>query len=90
MAAEMIATQTGFLAFLESIGWPEWLLIAIVILLLFGGKKLPELARGLARGLRAFKEEMEGIKKDIEEPSKDKDKSSDAAKTDQKKDDKNP
>ena len=87
MAGEMIATQTGFLALFESIGWSEWLLIALVILLLFGGRKLPELARGLARGLRTFKEEMEGVKKDIEEPSaKDKDKDQDAAKTEQKKD----
>jgi sec-independent protein translocase protein TatA len=83
MAGEMIAMQMGSLAIFESIGWSEWLLIVLVILLLFGGRKLPELARGLARGLRTFKEEMEGVKKDINEPAA---KDQDAAKTEQKKD----
>ena len=39
--------------------------------MLFGGKKLPELARGLARGLRLFKDELKGVKTDIEEVGKD-------------------
>ncbi len=46
-------------------GIPEVIIILAVALLLFGGKKLPELARGLARGLRTFKDEMMGIKTDI-------------------------
>lgn len=45
----------------------EIALVAIVILLLFGGKKLPELARGLGRGLRLFKKELKEVKEDIEE-----------------------
>ena len=49
----------------------EIIIIALVILLLFGGRKLPELARGLGRGLRAFKEELKGVKTDIEETDKD-------------------
>lgn len=49
-----------------SIGWPEIVLILLVILLLFGGRKLPELARSLGRGFREFKDEMGGVKKDIE------------------------
>jgi sec-independent protein translocase protein TatA len=44
----------------------EIVLILLVVLLLFGGKKLPELARGLARGLRSFKEEMRDVRSDIE------------------------
>lgn len=36
----------------------EWLLILLIALLLFGGKKLPDLARGLGRSLRIFKSEM--------------------------------
>ena len=38
-------------------GW-EWVIIVLAILLLFGGKKLPELARGLGKGLRLFKKEL--------------------------------
>jgi len=41
-------------------------LIVALILLLFGGKKLPELARGLGRGLREFRNELRGVKEDIE------------------------
>jgi len=53
-------------------GW-EWIIIALVVLLLFGGKKIPELMRGLGKGVKSFKQgmkevegEMEEIKKDIE------------------------
>ena len=53
------------------IGTSEILLIVFVLLLLFGGKKLPELMRGLGRGIRDFKdavnEPVEEIKKTIEE-----------------------
>src|SRR5690606_7224843 len=52
------------LAFLN-IGTQEMFIIVIVILLLFGGKKLPELARGLGRGIREFKDASEDIKKEI-------------------------
>lgn len=44
---------------------PELLVIALVILLLFGGKKLPELMKGLGKGIKGFKDGM----KDIETPS---------------------
>ena len=53
------------LAFLGPVGWPEIVIILAIALLLFGGKKLPELARGLGRGLRHFKEEVQGVKSDI-------------------------
>jgi len=55
------------LALFGGIGWPEVLVILAVVLLLFGGRKLPELARGLARGLRSFRDELRGVKKDLEE-----------------------
>jgi sec-independent protein translocase protein TatA len=38
------------------IGWPQIVLIAVVVLLLFGGKKIPELMRGLGGGIKEFKE----------------------------------
>ncbi|MCF0188779.1 MAG: twin-arginine translocase TatA/TatE family subunit [Bacteroidaceae bacterium] len=51
------------LLFLGSIGFQEILLIALVVLLFFGGKKIPEMMKGLGKGVRSFKEgmkEMEG------------------------------
>jgi len=44
----------------------EAIIVILAILLLFGGKKLPELAKGLGRGLRHFKNELHGVKDDIE------------------------
>src|SRR5690554_1797465 len=55
---------TGLFLFLN-IGTSEMMLILFVALFLFGGKKLPELARGLGRGIREFKDASESIKKDI-------------------------
>jgi len=46
------------------IGAPEILIVVGVIVLLFGGRKLPELARGSGRALRIFKSEVKGLKDD--------------------------
>jgi len=48
-----------------NIGGSEMMLILLAALFLFGGKKLPELARGLGRGIREFKDASETIKRDI-------------------------
>lgn len=40
---------------MASIGTTEWLIIALIIILLFGGKKIPELFKGLGEGIREFK-----------------------------------
>lgn len=45
----------------------EILLIALVVLLFFGGKKIPELMKGLGKGVRSFKEGMNNMEKEIEE-----------------------
>ncbi len=45
----------------------EVLLIALVVLLFFGGKKIPELMKGLGKGVRSFKEGMNNMEKKIEE-----------------------
>ena len=42
------------------IGMTEIIIIALIVLLLFGGKKIPELMRGLGKGVRSFKDGMEG------------------------------
>jgi sec-independent protein translocase protein TatA len=46
---------------------PHIILIALVVLLLFGGKKIPELMRGLGRGIREFKDAKDNVKKEIED-----------------------
>jgi sec-independent protein translocase protein TatA len=48
-----------------NMGGGEIALIMVAILLLFGGKKLPELARGLGKGIREFKDASEGVKREI-------------------------
>jgi sec-independent protein translocase protein TatA len=49
------------------IGWPQVVLIAVVLLILFGGKKIPELMRGLGRGMKEFKDaSREDTQKDKE------------------------
>ena len=54
--------------FLGGIGWGEILVVALVILLFFGGKKIPELMRGLGKGVRSFKEGMNDMEKEIRSP----------------------
>lgn len=53
-----------------SLGGPEIFVIIFAILLLFGAKKIPELARGLGKGIREFKDATKEIKDEIEEGSK--------------------
>lgn len=56
--------QSTLLEFLN-MGGGEITLIMVAVLLLFGGKKLPELARGLGKGIREFKDASEGVKREI-------------------------
>ena len=51
--------------FIGGIGMQEVLLIALVVLLFFGGKKIPELMKGIGKGVRSFKEGMNNIEKDV-------------------------
>ena len=53
--------------FIGGIGMQEVLLIALVVLLFFGGKKIPVLMKGLGKGVRSFKEGMNDIEKDIKD-----------------------
>lgn len=54
------------LLLIGGIGMQEILIIALVVLLFFGGKKIPELMRGIGKGVRSFKDGMNDIEQDIE------------------------
>jgi sec-independent protein translocase protein TatA len=56
----------GIFLFLGNLGGAEIFIIVFVILLLFGAKKLPELARGLGKGIREFKDATKDVKDNIE------------------------
>lgn len=63
--------HTNIFLFIGGIGFQEVLLIALVILLFFGGKKIPELMKGLGKGVRSFKEGINEVEKDIKETTSD-------------------
>jgi len=65
------------LAFFGGLGGWEILLILLVLLIFFGAKKIPELARGLGKGIREFKDATKEIKDEIEEGVKEDPKSKD-------------
>ena len=51
----------NLLVLLFGVGWGELLLIVLIITLLFGGKKIPELMKGVGKGVKSFKDGMNGI-----------------------------
>ena len=64
----MAFTATIIPLFLGNLrGW-EWIIIILVILLLFGGKKIPELMRGLGKGVHSFKQGLQDAKDEINRP----------------------
>jgi len=62
---------TCIVLFLENIGGGELLVILLFVLMFFGSKKVPELARGLGKGMREMKDAMNGIQADIQAGVKD-------------------
>ena len=52
--------------FIGGIGMQEVLLIVLVVLLFFGGKKIPELMKGIGKGVRAFNEGLNNVEKEVE------------------------
>lgn len=58
------------LLFIGGLGMGEVLVIALVVLLLFGGKKIPELMRGLGTGVKSFKDGMNGVEESKTEEHK--------------------
>lgn len=55
------------------LGFNEILIILVIVLLLFGGRKIPELMRGLGRGIREFNDAKNNVRREIEEGMNDKD-----------------
>lgn len=55
-------------------GGSEWIFIILAVVLLFGGKKIPELMKGIGKGMREFKDAKENVQSEIESGMKEKDK----------------
>lgn len=64
---------TSILGFLGGLGTGEMILIFALVVLLFGAKKLPELARGLGKGIREFKDATKDVRENIEDGLKEAD-----------------
>jgi len=62
-------------------GGSEWLLIVLAVLVLFGGRKIPEFMRGIGRGIREFNDAKNNVKKEIEDGINEKDTSKQASST---------
>jgi sec-independent protein translocase protein TatA len=58
---------TALMLLLSMPGGTEWILIIVAILILFGGRKIPEFMRGIGRGIREFNDAKSNVKKEIEE-----------------------
>lgn len=65
----MMTDVLGFVPLFLNLGAPEIIIIAIIILLLFGGKKIPELMKGLGKGVKSFKDGMNEVSDEINKPS---------------------
>lgn len=63
----MLTSLSSFNLLISMPGGSEWIIIVVVILLLFGGKKIPELMRGVGKGVREFKDAKDSVKRDIED-----------------------
>ena len=55
------------LLLIGNLGTGEILIIALIVLLLFGGKKIPELMRGLGKGVKSFKDGMSDVEKEVQD-----------------------
>jgi sec-independent protein translocase protein TatA len=58
---------------MANLGMPELIIILFAILVLFGGKKIPEFMRGLSRGIREFNDAKDNVKRELQEGMKEKD-----------------
>jgi sec-independent protein translocase protein TatA len=63
----MLQTANKTLMMISMPGGTEWILIILAILILFGGRKIPEFMRGLGKGIREFNDAKSNVRKEIEE-----------------------
>ncbi len=71
----MTVTATILSVFLLGMpGGSEWIFIILAVILLFGGRKIPELMKGIGKGIREFNDAKNSVKSEIEEGMKEKDK----------------
>ena len=68
----MLISSLNFVLLFLGLGDSELLVIMLVVLLLFGGKKIPELMRGLGKGVRSFKDGMKDVTTDDEKEKEEK------------------
>lgn len=59
-----------FIALILGLGATELIVILVVVLLLFGGRKIPELMKGLGKGIKEFKDASKGVDGDVPPPAK--------------------
>lgn len=68
----MILSNVNTIFLFSMPGGSEWILIILVVLLMFGGRKIPELMRGVGRGIREFQDAKTSVKNEIEDGIKEK------------------
>lgn len=61
-----------FLLYMFGLGFQEIIVIVLIILILFGGKKIPEMMKGIGKGIRSFKEGMNGVDDDVKDSKEEK------------------
>ena len=66
----MLSSNKLLTVFLAMPGGTEWIFILLAVVLLFGGKKIPELMKGIGKGVRDFNDAKESVKSEIEEGMK--------------------
>jgi sec-independent protein translocase protein TatA len=69
----MLQAVNNTLLMISMPGGTEWILIILAVLILFGGRKIPEFMRGLGRGIREFNDAKTNVRKEIEEGMSEKD-----------------
>jgi sec-independent protein translocase protein TatA len=63
-------TMNAIVLFLGGVGFQEIMVIGLFVLVFFGAKKIPEFMKGLGKGVKEFKEGIDGVQKNIEESTK--------------------
>jgi len=69
----MFTTFLNCIFLISAPGGSEWILIILAVLVLFGGRKIPEFMRGLGRGIREFNDAKNNVKKELEDGMNEKD-----------------